>query len=126
MSLDAKQSVSGYLVSARPLLIVRCMEGVLEAFIDLGMSPDPELGLYNGATVRLRFDESAAFTTTTSLSTDRKAIFFNGVSLIRQMMDADQMLFGFTPYNSSPAETTFDTHGLDVAIQPLGDGCTLP
>lgn len=124
LSLDAEQTIEGFLESYLPSLILRCQEGQIEAYIVTGMAPDVEMGNFDGATVRIRFDDEAAETLNTGRSTDDKALFFdNAPQLISRLEAADRMLFQFTPYNASPVETSFDLRGLSEVLPQLRQAC---
>lgn len=59
-----------------------------------------------------------------SESTDHLALFLREpIPLIRALTAHDHLTFGFTPFNSSPVETTFDLSGLKAAITPLQEAC---
>jgi hypothetical protein len=124
LSLRAEQVVEGFLTTYRPILTLRCEEGVIEAFIVTGMAADVEFGNTGGATVRLRVDDAAAETTNTTRSTDDEALFFdNARPLIERLTAAERLLFGFTPFNASPVETWFDLRGLDEVVPQLYEAC---
>lgn len=74
----------------------------------------------------MRFDQEEAQTLITSESTDGEALFFRDpVGIIADMLQHDEMVFGFTPFNASPVVTTFDLRGLAEVIQPLQGACDL-
>lgn len=124
LSLDAERPIEGFLESYRPTLILRCQERQIEAYVVTGMAADVEAGNFDGATVRIRLDDAAAETLNTGRSTDDKALFFeNAPQLINRLAQADRLLFSFTPYNASPAETSFDLRGLDEVLPQLRTAC---
>jgi type VI secretion system protein VasI len=124
VSLEAEKRVTGWLTTYTPELILRCQEHETDAYIVLGMQPDVEYGKMDSATVRIRFDKGNAQELVMYESTDGEALFFRGsVSMIKDMMRHDEMVFGFTPFNASPTETTFDLQGLSEAIKPLRETC---
>jgi type VI secretion system protein VasI len=126
VSLDAEGDISGPYETYRPSIILRCKEKETEAYINIGMQPDVESGNYDGATIRYRFDKESAKTDIASKSTDNLALFLDGPqTYIAAMLKHDEMVFGFTPFNGSPAETTFDLRGLSEAIKPLREVCPI-
>jgi type VI secretion system protein VasI len=122
--LDAEDDISGPYETYRPSIILRCQEKQTEAYINIGMQPDVEPDNYDGATFRYRFDKEPAKTDIASKSTDNLALFLDGPqTYIATMLKHDEMVFGFTPFNGSPVETTFDLRGLSEAIKPLREVC---
>lgn len=123
ISLDANSTIEGWTVTYLPKLILRCEEGKVDAFVRVGMPADVEYS-YNAHTARIRFDDDDAYKTTMNESTDGEALFFQGaVTLINQMQEHDTMLFGFTPFNANPVETTFTLTGIRYAVVPLAEAC---
>lgn len=124
LSLDAERQIEGFLKSYRPVLILRCQEGEIEAYIVTGMAADVEAGNFDGATVRIRMDDGAAETLNTMRSTDDEALFFeNATQLISRLESAERLLFQFTPFNASPTETSFDLRGLSEVLPQLRAAC---
>jgi type VI secretion system protein VasI len=71
-----------------------------------------------------RFDKDPAHEFTMSHSTDGEALFFpDAEAVIFRMMRHQTMLFRFTPFNSSPQETSFNLRGLGSVIKPLEKAC---
>src|SRR6266540_4333950 len=60
---------------AMPTLILRCKEGDIEAYVNLGARPAVEEET-DRATLTLRFDKDPAYATTGGISTDGEAVFF--------------------------------------------------
>lgn len=124
LSLRAESNVEGAFESYRPFLVLRCEEQQVDAFVDLGMTPDIETGNLDGATVRIRIDEGEARELNTARSTDDKAVFFeNAAGLIDELAAGERLLFGFTPFRAAPAETTFDLRGLSDVLPQLQEAC---
>lgn len=124
LRLRAEQPVQGWLVTYTPSLILRCMEGSIEAYVHIGMQADVEYGLTDLATVRLRYGQSPAFTVRAHESTDGEALFFpDAQAEISRMLNHQSLVFGFTPFNAPPVSTSFDLGGLPAAIAPLNDAC---
>ncbi len=124
LALDADADISGPLGDVRPTLVVRCKEHQKEIYVVTEMQPDVESDNLDGATVRLRFDSDAAQSVNTSKSTDGEALFLpNAQQYINALLKHEHMVFGFTPFNESPKEMTFDLRGLSEVIQPLNEAC---
>jgi type VI secretion system protein VasI len=122
--LDADADIVGPYENYRPSLIVRCQEKQTEVYINVGMQPDVESGNFDGATIRYRFDKESAQTDIASKSTDNLALFLEGPqTYITAMLEHEQFIFGFTPFNGNPVETTFDLRGLSEAIKPVREAC---
>jgi hypothetical protein len=127
LALEAEDSVSGWLDTYRPVLVLRCKEHEIDAYIDVGMSQHVESGLTDASTVRVRFDREPAVTTQMSQSTDGEALFFRQpVAMIETMLAHNSMVFEFTPFNAPPVETEFDLRGLEGEIGSLVEACGLP
>ncbi|NLF01660.1 MAG: DUF4352 domain-containing protein [Anaerolineales bacterium] len=124
LTLRAEEEVQGWLTSDTPVLVLRCQEHEVDAYIDVGTQQDVEYGETDVSTVRVRFDHGTAQTLKMGQSTDGEALFFrNPASIIDVMTHHDQMVFGFTPFNAPPAQTYFDLRGLADAIKPLREVC---
>jgi type VI secretion system protein VasI len=122
--LEAEREISGWLDTYTPVLVLRCKEREIDAYVDVGMQIEVEYGMTDSATTRIRFDKDRAETMVMNESTDGEALFFrNPAAIIDTMTRHNEMVFGFTPFNASPVETTFDLRGLGEAIKPLRDAC---
>lgn len=122
--LDAENDIDGPSGAIRPSILVRCQEHQKDAYVYIGMSPDVESGNLDGATIRTRFDKEPATTENTNQSTSHDSLFFiNPEATIKDFLKHDQMVLGFTPFDSSPVEITFDLRGLSEAIKPLNEAC---
>jgi type VI secretion system protein VasI len=122
--LDAEDEIVGPSGSIRPSLLVRCREHEKDVYIYTGMAPDVESGNFDGATVRVLFDKEGALTKNAGQSTSRDSLFFpDPEETIAAMLKHERMVFGFTPFDASPVEMTFDLRGLSEAIKPLNEAC---
>jgi len=122
-TLEGDAEIRGWLQSAKPLLIVRCKENQTEAYVVTGMNANVESG--DLTTVTLRFDKGQAFSVGMNKSTDGEALFFTSpVSMIKQMLGHERLLFQFTPFNASPTMTTFALSGISEAIAPVREHCS--
>ena len=124
LALKAENDIQGTVGDVRPKLIVRCQEHIKEVYVYTGNQPDVESGNYDGATVRMRFDSDPAITHNAGKSTDGEALFLEpSDKFIDMMLKHQKLVFGFTPYSSSPTEINFDLQGLSEAIGLLNDAC---
>ena len=124
VSLKAQSKIKGFLESSLPKLIFRCKEGSVEIYINVGMQQDVEYDFEN-STVRIRYDKDPAFQTKMGHSTSGDALFFkNPNEVLVEMVKHKTMVFGFTPFNASPVQTSFDLIQLREKIQPLVNACS--
>jgi hypothetical protein len=124
LSLRAAGTISGWPGKVvTPTLILRCKEGNVEAYIVTGMAANVEHGS-EGASLLVRFDKEPPLQWTAGRSTDNEALFLEyPKEAIWKMMGHHSMLFRFTPFNSSPQETSFTLTGLAAAVEPLLAAC---
>lgn len=123
--VDAENDIEGPLGTFRPTLIARCQEGEPDVLIIVGMQPDVELGI-DGATVRLRFDDTKPYEAVAIRSTANDTLFLPDVKdHIGALTNHDTLLFEFTPFNANPQEMTFDIRGFSYVVQTLLDECPL-
>jgi hypothetical protein len=124
VSLKAESKIKGFLESSLPKLIFRCKEGSIEIYINVGVQQDVEYDFEN-STVRIRYDKESAFQTKMGHSTSGDALFFKKPNeVLLEMVKHKTMVFGFTPFNASPVQTSFDLIQLRENIQPLVNACS--
>ncbi|EEK2974700.1 hypothetical protein P700_16170 [Salmonella enterica subsp. enterica serovar Newport str. CVM75_1280] len=72
-----------------------------------------------------RIDKQKAVNKTWLISTDTKAVFYNGkvIDFIKRLESGQKLFAQITPYNESPVNTTFNLSGLSEAIKPLQESC---
>jgi hypothetical protein len=128
VSLKAKQSITGWPgKSYLPELTIRCREKKTEFYIDFGMSPVVESGLYDGSTLQFRIDKQPPFKVVASKSTDGNALFLREpIVFAKRLYKTDQLLVRFIPFNSPAQETAFNVAGLEGVIVPLSEACKWP
>lgn len=122
VSLGANETfASPFGGSVRPELNILCRERKTELYINW----DVYLGLDETRMLH-RLDKQKAVTRTWSISTDTKAVFYNGrtIDFIKSLMSAEKMYAQITPYNENSAAVTFDLKGLSEAIKPLQKACS--
>lgn len=121
---DADGAIDKWLGTTTPTLVIRCQENKTSVYVHTETAAQPELGLYDRATVRLRFDDGAPQRQEWSESTDDVALFApNPIALARRLAKARTFRFQFTPFNAPPAVATFSLEGSDGAISRVADTC---
>ncbi|EAQ9981460.1 type VI secretion protein [Salmonella enterica] len=103
-----------------PTLYVACRENKTELFINWGVY----LGL-DKTTMIHRIDKQKAVNKVWSISTDTKAVFYDGkvIDFIKKLESGHKLFTQITPYNESPVSTTFNLSGLSEVIKPLQESC---
>jgi hypothetical protein len=123
-TLDAENEISGWLDHDRPTLVVRCHERKTNAYVDVGMPAQPELGEYQRHTVRLRFDDEPAASQLWQQSTDGEGLFSpSGVTFAKRLAKTKRLRLQFIPFNSNPQVIEFDTAGFDQVIGEIAQPC---
>ena len=120
LSLPAETTITGWPGKTfRPTLNIRYREKRLASYVKVGMAPRVELE--DGATCRVRLDKRLAKTLVFGESESKTALFWRNVDIefLVDLLTHNSMLFEFTPFNSSPVQTTFDLRGLANVIGPL-------
>ncbi len=124
LSLQAENEANAWLDTIYAKLIVRCSEHKTDVYIDTGTSANPELGLYNQFTVRLRLDDKKPLTQRWTESTNNTALFApNAISLAKKLADSKSLIFEFTPFNSNTARIEFKTEGLGNLLPQVANAC---
>ena len=126
-SRRARSSVTGWPgESYRPELWLRCKEGKTELYVVTGLTPSVELHGHSTerATVTIRLDKEPAEEVLTTKSSDGRGVYFSRpTQLASELAQHDELLFQFTPLNSSPQITTFDLTGFSAASEPVRLAC---
>lgn len=128
ISLYSDNIVRTWLDTTTPLIVLRCKERSLEAYITIDSQFAVELdeNYDNSPTVRFRFDSEKAYSLRLGESTDGEAVFFGDAeSIIRKMEVSNTLLFGFTPFKTSPVEASFDLRGLASVDASLWETCNV-
>lgn len=125
LSLTANEPIKGWPdITYTPALLLRCKEQRLEAYIATGMPAAIVTGLLKQARARIRVDDGEARPIIMDRASDDKALFFREPeATIEELGRADRLLFGFTPFNASPVETSFDLAGLPDLLPDLYGAC---
>lgn len=121
--LQAENTVSIWMRTVRPTLVVRCASGRIEAFVFTASATkiEPQTDEH---TVRFSFDGGADVTERWPDSEEHDALFApDGASLARRIAGARVMRFGFTPHNAAPVTAQFHVAGLAGLIEPTAREC---
>jgi hypothetical protein len=116
--LPARNETHVWMKTVRPLLVVRCSAGTIEAFVftdsPAAMEPQGE-----DHTVRLSLDGDPGRTERWPDSSAHDALFApDGAAFTAQLLTAGTLRFGYTPHNASPVVAHFDVTGLREKMSP--------
>jgi hypothetical protein len=124
LSRDAENSVSAWLETKTPTMIIRCREGRVQLYMHLGSAFDTEIGHLDEARIRYRIDSLPAQTSWWTESTDNDAVFApSPVSLARRLARGSTLTMQFTPFNADPVTARFDIRGLDELLPRVLRAC---
>ena len=121
--LQAENTVPIWMRSVRPMLVVRCVSGSVEAFVFTASAAriEPQT---NDHTVRFSFDGGADVTEPWADSEEHDALFApDGASFARRVVAARVLRFGFTPHNAAPVTAEFQVAGLAELIATSAREC---
>jgi hypothetical protein len=122
--INADDTISGWLTEKTPILVARCYERKVEAFLVTGMPMRPELGKFQKYTVRLRFDDGSPRTEVWDDSTDDKAIFAPQPSAFLKRVEKAKILrMEVTPFNANPGVATFHFGGFAGPLAAINEAC---
>ena len=121
--LQAEDSIDGPVGKSTPVLIVRCQDKKVEVFISTGMPASVEEGT-DDHHVRLRFDGDAPQVEAWSEATNNEALFApEPARLIKALVGAKKMVFGFTPFDANPQVAVFNVTGLGHQLAMTSGAC---
>ena len=121
--VDANEPVSAWMKMVRPILVVRCMAGTMEAFVITDTAAQIE-SRTEAHTVRLRFDGQNPSSERWPDSEEHDALFApDGVALVARLATAEVFEFGFTPHNAQPVVARFSVAGLGPLLEPAKKHC---
>ncbi|MEO5895992.1 MAG: hypothetical protein ABIS06_09850 [Vicinamibacterales bacterium] len=121
--LPADNTVAIWMRSVRPTLVVRCVEGRMDAFVFTASAAriEPQT---DDHTVRFGFDDAADVSVRWPDSEEHDALFAPvGATFARQIASASVLRFGFTPHNAAPVTAQFTVAGLKPLIEPAARPC---
>ncbi|RJL44582.1 type VI secretion protein [Pectobacterium carotovorum] len=103
-----------------PTLFLTCKEGKTNLFLNW----DSYLGL-DETYMTHRVDSQKPVKKTWNISTDNKAVFYTGKTIlfIQELMKSKSLYTTIVPYSESPVSARFDLTGLSEAIKPLRGAC---
>ena len=123
--VDANEPVSAWMKLVRPILVVRCTGGTLDAFVmtDTAAAIEPRSEAH---TVRLRFDGQSPVSERWPDSEEHDALFApDGAAFAARLANAQVFEFGFTPHNAAPVVARFSVAGLAPLLDPAKKHCGL-
>ena len=116
--LPSRNETSVWMKTVRPLLVVRCQEGQMEAFVYTD-SPAAMESLDEDHTVRISFDGEPGRLERWPDSSTHDALFApSGTEFAARIMNAESLRFGYTPHNASAVVAHFDVSGLAEKLSP--------
>ena len=121
---NSENTVSGWLKTLRPTLIIRCLENKTDVIFNTGSSFTPVYGEYNKAKIRYRIDNKNPITQYWSESTDNDAAFApKAISLIKSLKNSEKLRIEFNPFNANPAVAEFDMRGIKIHLEEISKTC---
>jgi type VI secretion system protein VasI len=127
--LDSPDKLQGPVGAVTPTLIVRCKEKKSEVYVSTGVAASIETDEFDGGpadyhTARLRLDNGLSRTEHWGEATDHKALFApDGIALAKDLANAQQLTFEFTPFDGNPTVLRFKVRGLDSHLNQVADAC---
>jgi hypothetical protein len=121
--VEAINDVPVWMTRVRPVLVVRCLYRKTEVFVQPGSAASIE-GHADNHTVRVRIDEDPEAVEQWSGSVSGQELFApDGVALVRRLVRARRMQFGFTPYNAKPVAAQFRVDGFEQLAGLVAKTC---
>jgi hypothetical protein len=121
--LPADNTVAIWMRTVRPTLVVRCVEGQMDAFVFTASAAriEPQT---DDHTVRYGFDDAADVSERWPDSDEHDALFApDGVTFARRIAEASVLRFGFTPHNAAAVTAQFTVAGLKPLLEPAARSC---
>jgi hypothetical protein len=121
--MAAEEPVRLWMRHIRPVLVVRCLGGTLDAFVVTQSASAIEPGRTDH-TVRLAFDEGLVAVERWVDSAERDGLFApDGRAVVERAASSGRLRFTFTPHNAPPAEASFRLAGIESLQAPLMKHC---
>jgi hypothetical protein len=121
--LEAENMVSIWMRSVRPMLVVRCAAGMMEAFVFTASATKIEPQT-DDHTVKFKFDDGAEMTERWPDSEEHDALFApDGAVFAQKAALARTLHFSFTPHNAGRVTAEFNVAGLAELIAPASKQC---
>ena len=121
--LPAENTVSVWMRTVRPALVVRCMGRRTEVFVvtESAMKIEPQS---DDHTVTLGFDDGANVSERWPDSEEHDALFArDGAKFAQRLLNARTLRVGYTPHNVGPVVAQFNVAGLAPLIEPVAREC---
>jgi type VI secretion system protein VasI len=108
-------------MGGKPSLMVRCLDGVIEVFVNWKTF----MGSQGGQEVVTRVGDTPAVTSMWGRSTDNRATFHpNSAAFLRAAERQQRVVVRSEPYNESPVTAVFDTAGLHDVLTSFNPACS--
>jgi hypothetical protein len=118
--------VNVWMNAVQPILVVRCAAGKAEAFVVTHGAARLEADT-DDHTVTFRFDDGPETRERWPDSAEHDALFApDGAAFADRLMQAQTLVFGFTPHNASPVLARFNVSGLEPRLRPAAKACGWP
>ena len=115
--LPARNETPVWTKVVRPLLVVRCTDGVVDAFVFTDSAIAME-ARDEDHTVRFSFDGQSERTERWPDSATHDALFApDGGEFTRQLIPARRLRFAYTPHNAGAVEAYFEVTGLSEKVE---------
>ena len=121
--MQAENTIAVWMRTVRPMLVVRCAGGSMEAFVFTASAAriEPQT---EDHTVRMSFDAAAPVSERWRDSEEHDALFApDGTGFVRRLLDVRTFTFEFTPHNASPVAAHFAVAGLRPHLQRAARQC---
>lgn len=121
--LEATRDVPVWMSRVRPVLVVRCLSRVTQAYVVIGTSANFEEDAYR-RTIRLQWDDGPEIAQQWQTSDTGQELFaLDGVAFVRQLTHSSRLRFGFTPFNAQPATVEFVVQGFEPLANLIASTC---
>lgn len=122
-TLAATRDLPVWMTRARPVLVVRCLYRATEAFVVLDTSTSYEEDA-DRRTVHVQWDGGPASTQRWGISESGRELFApDGIAFVRQLTDAHELRFGFTPFNANAVTAEFSVRDFDQRAALVASTC---
>jgi hypothetical protein len=122
-TLASTRDLPVWMSRARPALIVRCLSRKTEAFVVLDTSASFEADA-DRRTVRIQWDDEPASVQQWAVSESGHELFApDSIAFAQRMVTAQQLRFGFTPFNAQPVTAEFAVQGFDQLAGLVAKTC---
>jgi hypothetical protein len=121
--VESDNNIGVWMRTVRPVLVVRCTAGAIEAFVFTASAAriEPQT---DDHTVTFSFDSASEVTERWKDSEEHDALFApEGAPFVRQLLNARVLRFGFTPHNATPVTAQFNVAGLSGIMEPAKRQC---